>query len=191
MIQTKHAEVILLGALTPYFGDRLPENLGSQTYSAIRRHLGKEGYSDDSHAEEVFARTLVSSMEFLARRGGDTVRDPRSWFLAIGRNSTIKYLKELTPLIELQAGLDGEICLTEAGQFTEDQVQQTVLRALENLSPRHRELIRLDLGECLSPGEIQRRMGIKSRGYFKKLKSSAFAALRNALRTIIDDTLAL
>jgi len=47
----------------------------------------------------------------------------------------------------------------------------------------------MDLYECLTAPEIQKKMGIRSHGYFKKLKHEAFKALREALKAMLIDNI--
>jgi DNA-directed RNA polymerase specialized sigma24 family protein len=57
----------------------------------------------------------------------------------------------------------------------------TFREAFETLDSRHRLFLELDLVECASAAEIQRRLGL-SRQDLHRLKREALAALRDRMR---------
>ena len=74
--------------------------------------------------------------------------------------------------------------LAPLADVNEDVSLDLLEQALETLRPRYSQLIRLDMAELLSSKEIRARMEIRSEGYFRKLKSEAFGALRDALKVV-------
>ena len=184
------AETLTKEAVTPFLEGRFSPNLGRKTYHWIRGQLFPEGIGDHSHAEEIFDRALSDAYAYLHRHGGDKVRHPDSWFYAICRNATTRYLIELSPNLPLEALIEGDksyiqLQHVQNASRSQEQMFQELLETMEKLSPRHREFLRLDICECLPPNEIQQRMGIRSANYFRRLKSEAFKALRIAYKAAL------
>jgi len=180
------AQTLTEQAFSPFLDGRFPKDLGRKGYLSIRRLLVPEAMNDDTHAEEIFDRALSKAYAFLHENGGEAVRSPQAWFLRICRNETIRYLIELSPRIPLESLLEGDEKYTRQPSRSQARLFQLLLDTIAELPPRHRELLRLDICECLSADEIQRKMGIRSTNYFRRLKSEAFKALRLAFKAIIE-----
>jgi len=184
------ADTIVRETFTPYFLETLPPCLGREIYLSIRRRLRTESYLSDEHADEVFQRVVVSAYSYLARHGGHKIRHTRGWLHRISVNATLRYLKErskersrfetptTTNLTEL---LEGESQLPDDDSADNNIDLDLVHRAIDNLRPRHQEILRLQMVESLPDPEIQQRMSISSNAYFRKLKCEATKALRAAL----------
>jgi hypothetical protein len=63
--------------------------------------------------------------------------------------------------------------------------RRTILLAIGQLRPQHRQLIALDLEQRLPVAKIQETMQLPTNGAFRKLKSEAYCALRDAIRALI------
>jgi DNA-directed RNA polymerase specialized sigma24 family protein len=183
-----HANNLVNIAFSPFFGERLPLHLGSETFRTTRNRLRLEGFTDPDHTQEVFARALTKSLEYLHKHGGPSVRQPRAWFHGICRHETTHYLMEMAAhdsgsVLSL---IEGETDVLNADLYNPEKVGALLRQAIQELSPRHRELILLDLVQRLPPAEIEKTMGIHSHGYFLKLKSEAFSALKHAVKALIE-----
>jgi DNA-directed RNA polymerase specialized sigma24 family protein len=177
------ANLILEEVLTPFFPGALPPFLGREIYMTIRRRLQASRRADRDHADEVFQRTVVNAYLYLERNGGRNVRHTRGWLHRISVNATSRYLAELSgteplPSSPFNSLIEGEIQLGDNADAVDLEL---VREAFGELRPRHQELIRLELVEGLPGEEIQRRMGISSNGYYRKLKCEALKALRASI----------
>ena len=181
------ADVMVWEAFFPFFGNRLPHHLGSETFKTTYKRLSVEGFLDVEHTKEVFSRSLTKGLGHLNRHGGESVRNPRAWLHRICRNETTHYLMEAdahdsTAVLSL---VEGDTDLFDVTIFDQQRVDELMRRALGQLPPRHRELILLDLVERLPAPEIEKAMDIQSHKYFLKLKSEAFSLLRHAVKVLI------
>jgi DNA-directed RNA polymerase specialized sigma24 family protein len=176
----------LVAALCTYFGDRVPPHLGREAYFLTKRRLAAEGYPDRYHAEEVFAMALTNAIKYLSSHGGEAIRQPRAWFHTLCRRACASYLKDLTlqTTYTLSSVIEGEGFIDSA--MSDQQSLRLVRQAIAQLKPRHQQLINLDLVLCLAPARIQEEMHLPSNGAFRVLKHEAFAALREAVRALID-----
>ncbi len=182
------ADDLVREGFSPYFGERLPPCLGSETYCTTFKRLHNEGFGDVEHAQEVFARALTNGLDHLHNHGGLSVRQPRAWFHAICRHETYHYLRELAAgdAASVELLVEGETVLPKVELLDQKRVLALVHEAMKELAPRHREFILLDFVEQLPPEEIQRRMHIQSYGYFKKLKHQALSALKLAVKALLE-----
>jgi len=174
-------------AFSSFFGERLPPHLGSEVFKTTRSRLKVEGFSDLDHVQEVFARGLTKGLEHLHKHGGPSVLQPRAWFHKICHHETAHYLMQLAhdsgSVLSL---MEGETDLLDVSIYDPQRVDELLRKAFQQLPPRHRELILLDMVKGLSPAEIEKSMGLHSHGYFLKLKSEAFSALKLAVKTLIE-----
>jgi DNA-directed RNA polymerase specialized sigma24 family protein len=175
-------------AFSPFLDGRLPPHLGSEAFKTTRKRLGVEGFTDVEHAQEVFARALTNGLTYLNKHGGASIRQPRPWFHGICRNEATRYLTEMAAhdsgsVLSL---VDGDTDLLDANIYDPERVDKLLRNAIEQLPPRHRELILLDMVKRLPASEIEKSMGIHSHSYFLKLKSEAFSALKYAVKTLIE-----
>jgi RNA polymerase sigma factor (sigma-70 family) len=186
-----HSDDLVRVAFSPFFQEGLPPHLGSEVFKTARNRLRAEGFLDVDHAQEVFARGLTKGLEYLHKHGGPNVRQPRAWFHEICRNETTHYLKEMAmhDSGSVLSMIEGETDLLDSHLYDPERVNAIFREAIQQLPPRHRELIVLDLVKRHSPSEIEKAMGIHSHGYFLKLKSEAFSALRVAVKTLIEQGL--
>jgi DNA-directed RNA polymerase specialized sigma24 family protein len=178
------ADEVVRKALSPVLREAIPPNLGREVYCKIRRRLRSEGLAGDDHAQEVFSLAMLDACEYLHRHSGNEIRHPRGWLHVVANHATLRYLREFKPknTTDLEPLLRGEVQCEPDSSFASDEgVLKLVRETIEDLPPRYRQLIWLDLGERLSPGDIRRRMRISTDGYWRKLKSEAFSALREAL----------
>lgn len=164
------------------YGYSASPHLGAELWGAILKDLRHEGLPH-THADDIFQQMLTQAAGWLDANRHVPLENPRAWLHAIRRHVTIDYLVDARPraidpqhfpIIEIQ-GVDSDTAL------------DLVHKALKHLPPRHQELILLDLGEGLEHHEIRERMHIKSDGYFRKLKSEAFRALREALGVVMKE----
>jgi type I restriction enzyme, R subunit len=89
----------------------------------------------------------------------------------------------LFPIDDIEAVLSGEVPLTTIeGTRAEAALLEMVRKAMDELPPRLREFIYLDLVEGLKPEEIRSRLGITSQSYFR-LKVESLKALQKGLQT--------
>jgi len=186
-----HFDKLVQEAFYGFFGDRLPPGLGSETFKTTHSRLRREGFPDFEHAEEVVDRALAKGLEYVHNHGGPGVRQPRAWFHKICHNETTHYLMELAACdsTSMNSLMKGETELRDTSIHGPARVHALLREAIQQLSPRHRELITLDLVKLLPPAEIEKAMGIHSHGYFLKLKSEAFASLREAVKELLDNSL--
>jgi DNA-directed RNA polymerase specialized sigma24 family protein len=178
------ADELVEKALSPFFSEGMHPHLGHEVFCKLRKRLRLEGLPGDDHAEEVFSLIILDAYEYLNRHSGAEIRHPRGWLHAVSHNATLRYLQEVKSknLKALMPVLHGEVaCKPGASLASEESVQQFVRDAIRGLPPRYRQLIWLDLVETLPASEIRRSMNIGTDGYFRKLKSEAFSALRRAL----------
>ncbi len=170
-------------AFIPFF-DLSPE-LGREIYLTIRRRLRANRYLGEEHADEVFQQTLCDAFLYLSRHGGAAIRHTRGWLHRVSRNATLHYLEARSevdsPAIttSLDTLLEGEAQLADTSSTSDDL--ELVRRAIAGLRPRHQQIIRLELVDCLEDAESQKEMGIDSNAYFRKLKCEAHHALKNEL----------
>jgi DNA-directed RNA polymerase specialized sigma24 family protein len=181
------ADVMVWEAFFPFFGEHLPQHLGSETFKTTLKRLSVEGYPDVEHTQEVFARSLTKGLGFLDGHGGESVRNPRPWFHTICRHEATRYLidADAHDSAAVLSLMEGDTDLFDATIYDPQRVDELLRKALDQIPPRHREFIRLDLAERLSAPEIEKRMGIQSHRYFLKLKSEAFSLLREAVKVLI------
>jgi DNA-directed RNA polymerase specialized sigma24 family protein len=183
-----HFNHLVHEAFSQFFEDRLPTDLGSETFKTTVSRLKIEGFPDTDHAEEVVARALSKGLEYVHKHGGASVRQPRAWFHEICRNETTHYLVEMAAhdSRSVLSLVEGETDLIDANVYDPKKVDALLREAIQQLSPRHRELILLDMVKRLPPAEIEKSMGIHSHGYFLKLKSESFSALKLAVKVLIE-----
>jgi len=176
----------LVASLCTYLGDRVPQHLGREAYCVTKRRLMAEGFPDRYHAEEAFSMALTNAIKYLSSHGGDKIRQPRAWFHTLCRRACVDYLKDLTvqSTYTLSSLIEGEGLVDPS--VSDERTLRLVRRAFEQLKPRHRQLVELDLVKCLPPAKIQEEMGLPTNGAFRVLKHEAFVALREALRVLID-----
>lgn len=158
----------------------------------ICKRLKYEGLDIGTHAEEIFDTSLSNALKHLKKHGGASVAYPNSWFKAIVRNETTRYLRQMhsSHLVWLEDVLAGGEIITQPSEEIDsdrEAVMDLVRDGIEKLTPRQRELILYDLADRFTPSEIQDKMGIRSKGYFRKLKCEAFKALREAVKALIDE----
>ena len=90
-----HFNRLVHEAFSLFFGERLPADLGSEAFKTTFCRLKVEGLLGVDHVEEVVARALAKSLEYVHKHGGSSVRQPRAWFHEICRNETTQYLIEM------------------------------------------------------------------------------------------------
>jgi DNA-directed RNA polymerase specialized sigma24 family protein len=181
------ADELVCAAFSPYFRV-VPDHLGSNVFKTTRARLKSKRLPSVDHAQEVLQRSLLSALEFLDKNGGSSVRHLSGWFHRIARNETTRYLVELAgedagAVLSL---VEGQTDLFDHQIYCPERVNELFRQALQRLSPRHREFIYYDLVRCLPAAEIECAMGIHSHGYFIRLKSEAFSALRQAVKSLIE-----
>jgi hypothetical protein len=162
------ADVMVWEAFLPFFGERLPHHLGSVAFKTTRKRLSAEGYPDVEHTEEVFDRSLTNGLGYLNGHGGESVRNPSSWFHTICRHETTRYLidADAHDSAALSSLVDGETDLFDVTIFDPRRVDERLRQAIDRIPPRHRELIRLDMVERLAAPEIEKRMPSKATAIF-------------------------
>lgn len=186
--EARHFNGLTHAAFYPYFGERLAPNLGSVASSEIRCRLQRERHDVGTHVEEIFSNGITSSLSFLTRKGGASVRDPNKWFRRICWHETTEYMISLDRrnhrrLDDLMEGIQ---VLTTPPTLSDEEIYPIINLAIARLRPQHRRLILLDLVACKSPEEIQGILGLESISYFRKVKSEAFSALRVAIKALIE-----
>lgn len=182
-----HADHLIREGFGKYFAE-LPDHLGSEVFKTTRKRLRGNGLGDVDHAQEVFDRALIKCLDFLSKNGSEGIRNPRAWFFSVARNEATHYERELAHFDtgSVLSVIEGETDLLDATIYNPENVNAVFQEALQKLSPRHRQLIELDMVRRLSPPEIEKEMEIQSHAYFLKLKSQAFSALQAAVRIIFE-----
>lgn len=176
------AGALVQEAFLPFF-DLSPE-LGRELYLTIRRRLRANCYLGEEHADEVFQQTLCDAFSYLSRNGGAAIRHTRGWLHRISRNATLHYLEARSEVdspatTSLDTLLEGKAQLADTPSAGDDLA--LIRRAIAGLRPRHQQIIRLELVDCLEDAESQKEMGIESNAYFRKLKCEAHHALRDEI----------
>lgn len=183
------ADELVWAALSPYFPDRIPPNLGSEVFKTNRIRLRDEGLPDVDHAQEVLARSLTNALEYLHRHSGEAIRQPRAWFYKICNNEITRYRREAfaQDSESVLSLVEGQTDLLDVNIYDLQRINTIMREAIQQLPPRHRELILLDMVHRLSADKIEKTMGIHSHSYFLKLKSESFSILKNVVRKIIEE----
>ncbi len=203
-----HAERTLCGLLVIYFGSRYVDGTGSMMYACIERDMRRTGFgSAEMHAQDCFQDYAVKLFQWLDDHPEEAqeIENLEAWLHRIRRNDTVDYLKRLAraenalndPKTQhtLHAILEGEQSVqADRRELLDDahlellddaHLELLITSATVRLAPRHQEFIKLEFGTDLDREEIQRKMGIKSKGYFKKLACCALKSLREALQEIV------
>jgi DNA-directed RNA polymerase specialized sigma24 family protein len=179
------ADVMVREAFSPSFGERLPPHLGSEAFKTIRLLLSAGGFPYVEQTEEVFVRSLTNGLDYLHRHGGKGIQNPRPWFHRVCHNEAARFLSDADAHAVLSL-MEGNTDTFDVTIHEQRRVDELIRGALAQLPPRYRELMQLDIIENLSASEIEKRMGIQSHRHFLKLKREALAALRDAVKTLLE-----
>lgn len=179
-IQLANEAIQRLGARFNMAGS---ESLGAELLKAIQGDLAAQELRDKDDAWEVFDQLIVDAFSHLERHGGSAIRQPRAWLHQIRRRATERYLRNRAH--EKRAGgVPLEVALEGGAQLPDEIPPDTLERVREiilSLPARHRDFLRLDVVESLPTEEIQRRLGIRTPATFRKRRSQAMKALREAI----------
>lgn len=183
------ANTLFHEAFAPFFEDPLPPDLGRELFRTGLKQLHAQGLHNEQDGEEVFSRMMMNALDHLRRNGASSIRNPRAWFHAICRNAVRRYVAETVQqdALTFDMLLGGERNLLDTGLYSEERILKLIRHAIQDLPPRYKEFILLDLEQALSPQEIQEQMEIRSYGYFRKLKHEAFSALRAAIKALVEN----
>jgi len=155
--------------------ETLPVMTISPLYDAIRRYaarLLKNLDAGEDIAQEVFLRLEQQQ---------DTVTQPQAWAYRTARNLVIDQFRRSRPTESLPDDLPADATRFDPGILAEKQeIQTMVQQKINDLSPRHREVLRLKFQEGLKYAEIAEVIG-ESVNTVAWLLHEAIAMLRKEL----------
>ena len=170
----RDADVRLLERLIAREGEAMADlydRYGRVTYSIVCRIVGDEGVAEDL-VQEIFFR--IWSHPNLYEQNKGTLF---GWITAIARNRAIDYLRSTEGRISQRRTDLISLRYTRKTEASDFQFSSSVTKALEDLSPNQREVIRLAYFEGMSQSEMATQMK-QPLGTVKSWVRTAMANLR-------------